>query len=189
VTDNVGCIQTGSAAVINLCGAATGITTSPTATTVFINWNDVGATGYRVMYKQVGPGPFTTVNTPISQVNISGLSPSTGYTFKIRNKCPGAPGSFMANGNFITNPLKLSETNDLAGIHIYPNPNNGIFTLAGINGNAKIFIYDFSGKLIRSFSVEKDIEIDFRENPNGLYLLKVVCENGKQLNNKIVISQ
>ena len=78
VTDNIGCTKLLSATVINLCGPATGIISTPTATTIAINWDDVGAVGYRILYKPVGPGAYTQLNTPVSNINISGLLPSGG---------------------------------------------------------------------------------------------------------------
>jgi hypothetical protein len=130
----------------------------------------MGAMGYRVMYKPVGPGPFTQINTPVSSITIPGLTPSTGYTFKIKNKCPGAPGAFSANGNFITSPLK--EINiDEEIISVYPNPNTGIFFIEGINEQTEIFIYNLSGQLIESFQINEPVEIDLSDKNDGLYLL------------------
>ena len=106
VTDNIGCSKLLTATVDNLCGQATGIVSTPSTNSVNINWDDVGSVGYRIFYKPVGPGSFTQINTPVSNINISGLIPSTNYTFKIKNKCPGAPGIFTTNGNFTTLPLK-----------------------------------------------------------------------------------
>ena len=186
VTNNIGCIKTGVVTITNLCGQASGVTNSPTATSVFINWNEVGATGYRVLYKPVGPGTFTTMNTAVSQINISGLEPSTAYTFKIKNKCPGAPGSFTTNGNFTTDPLKLFGVEEI-NISIYPNPNNGIFNVEGISEATTILIYDFSGKLISSFSEEDNFQFNMGNSPNGIYVVKFLMENGLVLNKKLII--
>lgn len=169
ITDNAGCTFSDSVIVENNCQAATGITSTPTATTVFINWDDVGATGYRVLYKPVGPGAFTQINTPVSSITISGLSPSTAYTFKIRNKCPGAPGSFTANGNFITAPLKEGEFAET--INIYPNPNSGLFTLSGINNITDVTVIDLQGKLLGTYQTTNDGYLDLNNIPNGIYCL------------------
>ena len=170
VTDVLGCSNTISATVENLCGPATGIVATPSATSVFIDWDDMGAMGYRVMYKPAGPGPFTQINTPVSSITIPGLTPSTGYTFKIKNKCPGAPGSFMSSGNFITSPLKEINVDEEI-ISVYPNPNNGKFIIEGINEQTEIFVYDLSGQLIESFQIKESVEIDLSERNDGLYLL------------------
>jgi glucose/arabinose dehydrogenase len=169
ITDNNGCSITKSAMVENNCSAATGITSAPTATSVFINWDDVGATGYRVLYKPVGPGAYTQVNAPISSITISGLLPNTAYTFKIRNKCPGAPGSFSANGNFITLPLKTTLT--VNEIQLFPNPGSGLFTITGVHSQLPVTLIDMQGKTIGSFVVAEGGMLDLTGVSAGMYRL------------------
>lgn len=166
ISDNIGCALTVVAEVENLCSEATGIVSTPAATSVFINWDDVGATGYRVMYKPVGPGPFSQINTPVSSINISGLNPSTPYTFKIRNKCPGAPGSFTANGNFITLPLR--DELATSTINIFPNPGNGYYQIEGVDPSALVFIFDIQGQLVGTFQLH-DNQLDLHTLANGMY--------------------
>jgi len=185
VTDANGCTISGNATVNNLCGPATGIVATPSATSVFIDWNDVGATGYRVMYKPVGPGGFTQVNTPTSSITIPGLSPSTAYTFKIRNKCPGAPGIFSANGNFMTTPLK--ENKATTTITIYPNPGNGQFFITGIIAQTEIHVFDLSGRLVKTVMTEGDIEIELGDVTSGIYLVKYITADGATGTEKLIV--
>ncbi|MBP9881285.1 MAG: T9SS type A sorting domain-containing protein, partial [Chitinophagales bacterium] len=167
ITDNIGCAITIVAEVENLCSEATGIVSTPSATSVFINWDDVGATGYRVLYKPVGPGPFTQINTPVSEINISGLNPSTPYTFKIRNKCPGAPGSFTANGNFVTLPLKIDAINE--DIQVFPNPGNDVITITNANEPTTLNIYSYHGELVGTYQINGESTINIGHLSNGIY--------------------
>ena len=167
ITDNIGCAITIVAEVENLCSEATGIVSTPSATSVFINWDDVGATGYRVLYKPVGPGPFSQINTPVSAINISGLNPSTPYTFKIRNKCPGAPGSFTANGNFVTLPLKIDLINE--DIHVFPNPGNDVITIANAIEPTILSIYSYNGELVGTYQINGESTINISHLSNGIY--------------------
>lgn len=143
-TDATGCITTGTYMVDALCNAATGITTAPTATTVFINWDDMGASGYRVMYKPVTGGAWIQVNTPVSQITLSGLSPSTAYTFRIRHKCPGAPGTFTSTGNFITTPLRTG----MPELAVFPNPAQTLVHITGVPENSRCVLMDLQGRVV-----------------------------------------
>lgn len=172
VTDNIGCTKTLTSTVINLCSAATGIISSASTNSVNINWDDVGAVGYRILYKPVGPGAYTQINTPVSNINISGLSPSTTYTFKIKNKCPGAPGIFTANGNFTTLPLKNNGENVENAISIYPNPAEEKIYFTGISDLNEIAVYDINGKLIINEIAEKNGSLEIADLTPGIYIIK-----------------
>jgi hypothetical protein len=54
-------------------------------------------------------------------------------------------------------------------IWVYPNPSAGLFT---IKGEGEAFIYNTSGHLVYS-SIVNNTEIDLRNMPEGLYLLKM----------------
>jgi len=66
-------------------------------------------------------------------------------------------------------------------VKVYPNPNNGTFTLALTNANQAIFsIYNLSGQLLQQGNVNTTTEIDISNQPNGMYFYQV------NLNNTIV---
>jgi hypothetical protein len=75
-------------------------------------------------------------------------------------------------------------------ILIYPNPNNGNFTINFIelSGIKNIDIYDMEGKLLNSFSTSDDmINIDFQQLfSSGMYLLKIQTDQGT-FNEKVVV--
>lgn len=172
VTDNNGCTKTISATVNNLCGPATSVITLPATTSVSIDWDDVGAIGYRILYKPVGPGAFTQINTPVSNITISGLLPATNYTFKIKNKCPGAPGIFSVNGNFMTQPLKKEISVDEHSINIYPNPVEDMIHFEGISEFVSIIITDVNGRVVRKLQTDISGVIAIKELPAGLYIIR-----------------
>lgn len=190
VNDNQGCVVAGTAVVEDNCSAATGLmVTGVTATTATIDWDDVGATGYKVVYKPVGPGAFVSANAATSNKTLVGLTPNTTYTYKIRNKCPGAPGNFTsANGSFTTNPLREGEVVDITPIEIYPNPGNGIFYIEGIDMNATIQVRDISGKLILSSTNNEDGFIDLSGNADGVYFVEIKNNGNLLATEKIVLA-
>lgn len=64
----------------------TGVTSNPTNTTAFLNWNPAGAeTDWTVEYGIAGfvPGTGTVVNVLVSDATITGLNPLTSYDFYI----------------------------------------------------------------------------------------------------------
>lgn len=188
VTDAQGCLVSESAVVEDNCTGATGIVvTGVTATTATIDWDDVGATSYKVLYKPVGPGSFISVNTATSNRTLTGLVPNTTYTFKVRNKCPGAPGSFTITGpNFTTNPLREGEVVATDVPEIYPNPGTGVFYIDGIPAGANINVADISGKLVLSSILTDEGFIDISGNAEGMYFIEI-SNNGELIKTEKVV--
>ena len=73
-------------------------------------------------------------------------------------------------------------------LQVYPNPNNGIFTIeTGSNEIDKIELYNLSGKLVRSIDVNQEtMLLDLSELNKGIYFLKAESK-GEFWNHKIVI--
>ena len=181
VNDNIGCSKLLTTTVDNLCGPATGIISTPSTNSVNINWDDVGSVGYRIFYKPVGPGSFTQINTPVSNINISGLIPSTNYTFKIKNKCPGAPGIFTTNGNFTTLPLKNDGGDVENSIIIYPNPANDIIYYNGLTEMNLISVSDINGRIVKSQVAEINGFMEIADIAAGIYIIKFKSESGEMI--------
>jgi hypothetical protein len=88
--------------------------------------------------------------------------------------------------NKITNTINSS---------LFPNPNNGRFTikLLGIIGKYSIEVYNLLGAkvLIETLSYsQNDNSVDINTQPNGVYLYRILDENGNQISNgKFVIQK
>ncbi len=68
-------------------------------------------------------------------------------------------------------------------ISLYPNPNNGEFTiqLSVVRGQLSVEIYDVLGEKVLTEtlrSAQGDNSIDLTNQPNGIYLYRVIGENG-----------
>jgi len=91
-------------------------------------------------------------------------------------------------------PIKPSGSNpdslpikSIADIKVYPNPNNGIYTVAisnAINQNATIEVYNIYGQMIKSIpsqqlqlNSDNLIEINMADEPSGQYIVKCVTDN------------
>ena len=99
----------------------------------------------------------------------------------------------LTNGTF-QSALRLStaaqplSVNDLTdhGLVIYPNPNNGKFT---VEGKGELTIYNALGeKIIFQTLLNKNTEIDLGDIPKGLYQFRLLSESGKMRGGKFIIS-
>ena len=67
-------------------------------------------------------------------------------------------------------------------VNVFPNPSNGIFNVEG-NGIRKIEVMDALGQIILSKEVEDDsLQINLSNNASGVYLLRVITDNGISTN-------
>jgi len=81
----------------------------------------------------------------------------------------------------------VPEENNL---QVFPNPNNGIFSIQSGNGNQKseIGIYNILGEEIYTGKLNSDItQIDISGQPAGLYLYRVISEQGQLVSSGKVI--
>jgi len=86
------------------------------------------------------------------------------------------------------NEVKENE----AGVNVYPNPNIGSFTLelTNINENYKVEIYNMLGeKVYQSTTNSDNIQINLSGQSQGIYLYRVISENGNLLGEGKVIIQ
>lgn len=78
-----------------------------------------------------------------------------------------------------------STSLSITKIIVYPNPNNGIFTIEFANfENAVVEIYNIAGQLVKQTTLQI---IDISKQPNGLYLLKISSNN--QVVTKRIVKQ
>jgi hypothetical protein len=77
-------------------------------------------------------------------------------------------------------------SNDFTIVKVFPNPNNGIFTvsLSNINEKCSIEIYNILGEKVLTETLLPQTpkgalnEINLTGQPNGLYLYRVLTEDG-----------
>jgi hypothetical protein len=85
------------------CGDPTGLNATPSTYSVSLAWSAVNtAVSYDVEYKLAGSSTWSSGgNTTGTSMNISNLSPSTLYDWRVRANCPEAIGNFVS-GQFTT---------------------------------------------------------------------------------------
>ena len=100
----------------------------------------------------------------------------------------GHCGALKSNPNINAEKSLNNLAKDLNEIQIFPNPNNGEFsiTIDDFKGYGKIEIYNSMGKIILSkeITIENQV-IDLKKENNGIYLVKIT--NGTKKNIKRII--
>jgi hypothetical protein len=74
------------------------------------------------------------------------------------------------------------------GVYIYPNPNNGIFTIKSPSKILTVEITNTLGTIVLSQTVNADaVAFDLTKEAGGIYIVKVISEQGI-INKKIILS-
>jgi hypothetical protein len=80
-----------------------------------------------------------------------------------------------------------SESNDVT---LYPNPNNGSFTLNGLKEGQLLQLYDYTGRMIRNVNVTQSaMQLNISEQAYGLYLVRVLDKDGNLVSQQKMIKQ
>jgi uncharacterized repeat protein (TIGR03803 family) len=99
-------------------------------------------------------------------------------------------GAHLYGTIFELSPLaSISEVSSKETIDIYPNPNNGIFTLeTNSNLSQTVQLFDVNGRVVLTQTVTEKSQIDASKLPNGIYNLSITDRNFVT-NRRIVISK
>ncbi len=185
-TDNLGCVAEASATVNSVCGPLPVIsTTSVTSTTASFDWIDEGVANYKVQYRQAGGGPITTINTPVSNITLTGLLPATNYQMKVTHTCPGGV-KYSKNKSFATSP-RLAGEDEVTVPEIVPNPGNGIFNILNLSGDMTIRIFDMSGQQMGEYNSPESSVLDLTDLASGFYYVQFIKQNTVIANQKLAI--
>lgn len=141
-----------------------------------------------------GPNPIHTYQSSgIYDVTVTMYGYAQGrcceiqYVQQVNVNCSNSRISIPQESSKVMQEQKNSE------FRLYPNPNNGNFSILPGNGTEEvksIIIYDQNGKTIKSLDgkLAKE-EIDLTEVSEGLYLIKIELSSGKYEIHKAVISK
>lgn len=82
-----------------------------------------------------------------------------------------------------------SEMNESSVFSVFPNPNNGAFTIhiGEVSENTKVEIYNALGEVIYSSKITENLSaVSINDAPNGIYILRVLENDKLQRQQKIV---
>ncbi|HTA82558.1 MAG TPA: T9SS type A sorting domain-containing protein [Bacteroidia bacterium] len=102
-------------------------------------------------------------------------------------------GAFIAKWVPCGAPSGVKRLSDKYSVNIYPNPSKGITTiqLSGVNCQSSIEIYNMLGEKIYTSKLNPtNTQINLSNNPNGIYLYRLLTETGGLISTgKIVIQK
>ena len=87
---------------------------------------------------------------------------------------------YLSNINSINEiPISLFD--------IYPNPTSGKFILHGIDEKYNLIIFNvFGEKVFHSLISDMQYALDLSSQPDGIYYIKIICQDGNSAVKKIV---
>src|SRR6185312_564633 len=171
VTDKNGCTATGS---ISITQPATGMV----ITTDSVSSDSAGGlcNGQATVTVNGGVSPYTYLWNPGGSTNDT-----------INGKCPGSYCCTITDNNGCTESVcinikditGLQNIKNLSAITVYPDPNNGSFTVTGLVKGQLIELYDALGqKLSSSLAENNSLNFNIATKANGLYLVRILNTDG-----------
>lgn len=160
------------------------------ATGAVVWWGTVaGATTYEYYVAPHPSTPPTTVSTTSNNVVIvNGLTENITYDVCVRGKCGSYYSAWKCDTLHTATGIHNVDMQD--AVSVYPNPNNGTFTVSLSNlrlENVWVTLYDVTGRMVMSKQIHTDKEVISVGNAvKGVYLLKVVTDSAV-INKTIVI--
>jgi choice-of-anchor B domain-containing protein len=151
-----------------------------TESSVHLDWNNVGATNYTVMYRKVGGTAMlqTTANT---YLDITGLESCSTYKWRVRANCSDGSKPKSAQLTFVTGGGSCRVSGfDMAdnGAVVFPNPMTETVYVSAPNEEdiTLIELYDLSGLLVQRLLPAEDnfglVQLNTGNLPAGRYIVR-----------------
>jgi len=134
--------------------------------------------------------PITNLSCSSCANPVASPTVTTTYSVEITNGC-----SRDTSVTVTVIPSGIQVITDKNAISIYPNPCNGKFTIQSsvISDRSLVEVYNMLGEKVLTetlHSAQGDNSIDLSSQPNGIYLYRVITENGELVGEgKVVIAK
>jgi large repetitive protein len=192
ITDANGC--TGTAATTTITAPAAALKDSIASEKCVSNLvtATIGVTG--------GTAPYTYLWNPGggTKQTMTGLAPGS-YTITVTDNhgCTNTFGKSLVCGGIVKNDGAIDDSGDtskttccagLDNINLYPNPNTGQFSLMGVDKGMIIEVYNYTGRKLSTITAtENPMLINIADQPNGVYLIRILDKNGNTVAQKKVV--
>jgi hypothetical protein len=145
-----------------------------------------------------GVAPYTYSWSPGggTRATMTGLSAGS-YTITVtdRNHCTMPLATALSCETVIASPVHEDVTGTgnccpgmLYNVDLYPNPNSGEFTIAGVEKGMMIEVYDYTGRKVSVISAgDVTVHLDIANEPNGVYLVRILDKDGTLVSEKKVV--
>jgi cyclophilin family peptidyl-prolyl cis-trans isomerase len=164
------------------------------ASTVMLKWKGVSdAILYEVEVATdyIFQNIIKTVQTGDKINYLTALQIDTTYYWHVRTNNGGHWSDWSDTRLFTTSADETGLNaliNSEGPVTVFPNPSNGIFSIANLPDNSKIEIFDQDGRLIVSGSSQnKKADFDLERKTKGLYFYKVTGSDGSLQKGEILI--
>jgi hypothetical protein len=108
------------------------------------------------------------------------------YMYTDTNGCSGS----AIDSVFVDPCLGVEPTVAAVEFTMYPNPNNGEFSLViGGSDRADVFVYNATGELVMTQNANGGDVIPVSLEASGIYMVTVVTGDGKQLTQRVVVNR
>ena len=158
-----------------------------------VTWDDQGATSYKFRYRPIGSSDWNYSTISSTTKSMGGLTPGTPYHFQLKALCTtGLWSSYTAVDTFVTAippgveggfRMAATENEETFAMEIYPNPNNGLFTidLEGKLVNTVIEVRSLKGELVGSFDLrDMDVmSVDLTHLTPGVYMVNAISDGNR----------
>ena len=146
---------------------------------VVLDWTENGtSTSWTINYQESGVAQWSTATANEHPYTLTGLQPATTYQAYVVANCDDGPSGVSNMVTFTTEGTGITDY-ELA-TSLYPNPNNGQFTINNEQFTIKnVDVYDVYGKLLKTVEVNANtVELDVRELSAGMYFVRISTEKG-----------
>ena len=143
-------------------------------------WNAWNWTGPLIWYAYNDAG--TDLNNPEDHFGLTdhqfNAKPSLDSFIVVTNECAG---------NLST---KLHYTDQLTGIHLFPNPVKDQFTINGLPLFNTIKIIDINGNVYHNYiNASRSLSVNIQDLPSGIYFILIEQEGNNQTNFKKILKE
>ena len=183
VTDNNGCIANVNDTLTSFTIPT--VTLAITEDTVCVNDASFALTG-GVPTGGIYTGTAVTAGVFDPATASAGMNTIT-YTYVDVNGCTGFnTDSIYVDACVGINTLFTQENN----FTLFPNPNNGTFTLQlNMTAVAQVIVYDAIGQIVSSKYLQPSTQHQLHLETSGVYLIAVIAENGQRSTKRVIVNR
>jgi large repetitive protein len=182
VTDTAGCTQTASVTLVDPA--------APTVTIAF-SIDTVCTLDAPVTLSGGSPAGGTYSGTAVSSGIFTPASAAVGantitYTYTDANTgCSGSSTDVI----YVDPCAGIAESNISAvSFSVYPNPNNGTFTVLNSSVNAgDIAVYDAQGRVVQSVRLTGGAQSQITIDVAGIYMIRMIDANGNSAVQQVIV--
>jgi hypothetical protein len=151
----------------------------------------IGNTGTLIAYGSVGAGPTTYSWDNGASTQSIAVSPSVNTTYTVVGVSNGVCSSTAIVTQSVISCVGIQEhNNSLSQINVYPNPNNGLFTVfvSSVTDNSLLELYNCLGQIVVKQKINDNTTIlNLNTLSKGIYILKLKENNQSVKTTRVVI--